>query len=45
MTLLLNGDYEYSVYFQQHEHGQWHEAASSGGHAGRSVLTAIDERP
>jgi hypothetical protein len=45
VNLLLNGDYAYSVYFQQDERGQWDEAGSSSGHADISVLEAIDERP
>ncbi len=35
VNLFVNGDYEYSVYFQQSEHGQWDEAGSASGHANR----------
>lgn len=42
VNLLLNGDYEYTVYFQRSEHGQWDEAGSSNGHADRSDMDALD---
>lgn len=32
VNLLVNGDYEYCVHFQQGEHGQWDEAGSASGH-------------
>lgn len=38
VNLLVNGDYVYSVYFQQSEHGQWDEVASSNGHADQAHM-------
>ncbi len=38
VNLLVNGDYEYSEYFQQDEGGQWHGSGSSSGHVDRLML-------
>jgi hypothetical protein len=43
VNLFVNGDYEYSVYFQRDEHGQWDEAGSSSGHADRSAAGGLDQ--
>ncbi len=43
VNLLLTGDYEYSVLFEQDGRGRWYEAVSSSGHADRSLLEALDE--
>jgi hypothetical protein len=43
VNVLLAGAYEYSVNFQQDEHGHWYEAGSSSGRADRSMLEALDE--
>ena len=42
VILLLNGDYEYSVYFQPDPNGAWQEAGSSSGRVDSSTLAALD---
>jgi hypothetical protein len=45
VNVLVNGDYEYSVIFEQNEHGQWYEAGSSSSHSERLMLESLDEEP
>ncbi|WP_448638247.1 hypothetical protein [Geodermatophilus sp. URMC 63] len=40
VNLLVNGDYEYVVFFQENENGQWEEAGSSSGHADQAHMDA-----
>ena len=46
VNLLINGDCEYSEYFQRDERGQWYEAGSASGHVDRFTLEdRWDEEP
>ena len=46
VNLLVNGDYEYSEYFQQDESGQWRGSGSSSGHVDRLMLSNLwDDEP
>jgi hypothetical protein len=41
VVLLLNGDQEYSIYFQRDRQG-WREASSSSGRVDPSTLATLD---
>jgi hypothetical protein len=42
VILLLNGDYEYSVYFQRGGEGDWQEAGSLSGRTDATTLASLD---
>ncbi len=40
VNLFVNGDYEYVVFFQGNELGQWDDSGSSSGHVDQAHMDA-----